>query len=74
MSHLEFNIKAKFVYTKLLPLVQEACRSAVDSLSYETSDLLETVGVHFANGDLIQVDVTEDSLVDLAINVLEAVG
>ena len=24
MSQLEFNVKAKFVYTKLLPLVKEA--------------------------------------------------
>ena len=32
MSQLEFNVKAKFVYTKLLPLLQEASRSDVDSL------------------------------------------
>ena len=35
MSHLEFNIKAKFVYTKLLPLLREATRDMVDSVSYE---------------------------------------
>ena len=29
MSQLEFNVKAKFVYTKLLPLLQEAAREAV---------------------------------------------
>ena len=34
MSQLEFNVKAKFVYTKLLPLLLEATRDMVDSVNY----------------------------------------
>lgn len=74
MSHLEFNLKAKFVYTKLLPLVQEACRSDVDSLCYEVTDDEETVVVHYANGGKVHVDVTADSLVALAMDVLRKVS
>ena len=61
MSQLEFNVKAKFVYTKLLPLVQEASRLGVDSLCYETSDDAETVVIHYVNGGRVHVDVTADS-------------
>ena len=74
MSQLEFNVKAKFVYTKLMPLVQEACRSDVDSLSYEASDDAETVVIHYANGGKVHVDVTADSLVALAMDVLRKVS
>lgn len=74
MSHLEFNVKAKFVYTKLLPLVQEACMSDVDSLCYEVIDDEETVVVHYANGGKVRVDVTADSLVALAMDVLRKVS
>lgn len=34
MSQLEFNVKAKFVYTKLLPLLQEAARDVVEGVNY----------------------------------------
>lgn len=74
MSHLEFNVKAKFVYTKLLPLLQEATRDAVESVSYESADDEETVVIHFADGRKIRADVTWDNLVDLAKDVLEAVS
>ena len=74
MSQLEFNVKAKFVYTKLLPLVQEASREGVDSLCYEASDDAETVVVHYAGGSTVQVDVTADSLVALSMDVLKAVS
>ena len=74
MSQLEINVKAKFVYTKLLPLVQEASREGVDSLCYEASDDAETVVVHYANGGTVQVDVTADSLVALAMDVLRKVS
>ena len=74
MSQLEFNVKAKFVYTKLLPLVQEACRSKVDSLCYEVCGESETVVVHYANGGLVHVDVTADSLAAMAMDVLRKVS
>lgn len=74
MSQLEFNVKAKFVYTKLLPLVKEASRSDVDSLCFETSDDTETVVIHYANGGKVHVDVTADSLVALAMDVLRKVS
>ena len=71
MSQLEFNIKAKFVYTKLLPLVKEASRDAVISLSYEAREVDETVVIYFANGAETRVDVTGDDLLELAKDVLE---
>lgn len=74
MSQLEFNVKAKFVYTKLLPLLREATRDMVDSVSYEGREDEETVIVHFANGDRLSVDVTADSLVALAMDVLRKVS
>ena len=74
MSQLEFNVKAKFVYTKLLPLVQEASRDNVESVSYEGRDDEETVVIHFANGSCLSVDVTADSLVALSMDVLKAVS
>ena len=74
MSQLEFNVKAKFVYTKLLPLVQEASRSDVDGLCYEATDDTETVVIHYAGGGTVLVDVTADSLVALAMDVLRKVS
>lgn len=74
MSQLEFNVKAKFVYTKLLPLVKEASRSDVDSLCYEASDDAETVVIHYAGGGTVHVDATADSLVALAMDVLRKVS
>lgn len=74
MSQLEFNIKAKFVYTKLLPLLQEASRDNVESVSYEGREDEETVVINFENGAHISVDVTADSLLSLAKDVLEAVS
>ena len=74
MSQLEFNVKAKFVYTKLLPLLQAASRDSVESVSYEGRDDEETVVIHFANGACISVDVTADSLRDLAMDVLAEVN
>ena len=74
MSQLEFNVKAKFVYTKLLPLLQEASRDNVESVSYEGREDEETVVINFENGAHISVDVTADSLLSLAKDVLEAVS
>ena len=74
MSQLEFNVKAKFVYTKLLPLVQEASRSDVDSLCYEASDDAATVVLHYANGVTLHVDVTAHRMVALAMDVLRKVS
>ena len=74
MSQLEFNVKAKFVYTKLLTLLREATRDMVDSVSYEASDDAETVVIHYAGGGTVHVDVTADSLVALAMDVLRKVS
>ena len=74
MSQLEFNVKAKFVYTNLLPLLQAASRDGVESVSYEGGDDEETVVIHFANGFCLSVDVTADSLRDLAMDVLAEVN
>ena len=74
MSQLEFNVKAKFVYTKLLPLLQAASRDHVESVSYEGRDDEETVVIHFVNGSCLSVDVTADSLRDLAMDVLAEVN
>ena len=74
MSQLEFNVKAKFVYTKLLPLLQAASRDNVESINYEGREDEETVIVHFANGARLSVDVTADSLVALAMDVLRKVS
>ena len=71
MSHLEYNVKAKFVYTKLLPLVKESTRDAVCSLSYEAREDDEMVVIYFANGAETWVDVTGDDLLELAKDVLE---
>ena len=68
MSQLEFNVKAKFVYTKLLPLVQEASRSDVDSLCYEATDDAEAVVVHYSGGGTVHVDVTADSIVAMSMD------
>lgn len=73
MSHLEFNIKAKFVYTKLLPLLREATRDMVDSVNYEAREDEETVVVHFNNGSETMVDVTANGLLSLTQNVVKAV-
>lgn len=73
MSQLEFNVKAKFVYTKLLPLLREATRDMVDSVNYEAREDEETVVVHFNNGSEIMVDVTANGLLSLTQNVVKAV-
>ena len=74
MSQLEFNVKAKFVYTKLLPLLREATRDMVDSVNYEAREDEETVVIHYAGGGTVHVDVTADSLVALAMDVLRKVS
>ena len=42
--------------------------------SYEASDDAETVVIHYAGGGLVHVDVTADSLVALAMDVLRKVS
>ena len=74
MSQLEFNVKAKFVYTKLLPLLQAASRDNVETVIYEGREDEETVVIHFTNGCCLSVDVTADSLRDLAMDVLAEVN
>lgn len=74
MSAQEFNIKAKFVYTKLLPMLQEATQGKVECVSYEGAEDEETVVVHYADGMEVRANVTWDNLLDLAKDVLEAVA
>ena len=73
MSQLEFNVKAKFVYTKLLPLVKEASRDVVESVNYEARDDEETLVLLLTGDRSIRMDVTGCSLAGMTIDVLEAV-
>ena len=74
MSQLEFNVKAKFVYTKLLPLVKEASRDLVEGMNYEARDDEETLVLLLTKNRSIRMDVTADSLVALAMDVLRKVS
>lgn len=73
MSQLEFNVKAKFVYTKLLPLVQEASRDLVEGMNYEARDDEETLVLLLTKNRSIRMDVTGRSLADMTTDVLEKV-
>lgn len=73
MSQLEFNVKAKFVYTKLLPLVQEASRGIVESVNYEAGDDEETLVLLLTGNRSIRMDMTGRGLADMTIDVLGAV-
>ena len=73
MSQLEFNIKAKFVYTKLLPLLREATRDMVDSVNYAARENEKSVVVHITDGSETMVDVTANGLLSLTQNVVKAV-
>ena len=73
MSHLEFNVKAKFVYTKLLPLVKEASRYLVEGMNYEARDDEETLVLLLTKNRSIRMDVTGRSLADMTTDVLEEV-
>ena len=46
----------------------------MDSLCYEATDDAETVVIHYAGGCTVHVDVTADSLVALAMDVLRKVS
>ena len=71
MSQLEFNVKAKFVYTKLLPLVKEASRDLVEGMNYEARDDEETLVLLLTKNRSIRMDVTGRSLADITTDVLE---
>ena len=73
MSQLEFNVKAKFVYTKLLPLVQEASRDLVEGMNYEARDDEETLVLLLTKNRSIRMDVTGRSLSGMTIDVLSEV-
>ena len=73
MSQLEFNVKAKFVYTKLLPLLKEASRDIVESVNYEARDDEETLVLLLTGNRSIRMDVTGRSLAGMTIDALEAV-
>ena len=73
MSQLEFNVKAKFVYTKLLPLLQAASRDSVESVSYEGRDDEETLVLLLTGNRSIRMDVTGRNLSGMTIDALEAV-
>ena len=73
MSQLEFNVKAKFVYTKLLPLVKEASLDLVEGMNYEARDDEETLVLLLTKNRSIRMDVTGRSLADMTTDVLEEV-
>ena len=73
MSQLEFNVKAKFVYTKLLPLVKESSRDLVEGRNYEARDDEETLVLLLTKNRSIRMDVTGRSLADMTTDVLEEV-
>ena len=73
MSQLEFNVKAKFVYTKLLPLVKEASQDLVEGMNYEARDDEETLVLLLTKNRSIRMDVTGRSLADMTTDVLEEV-
>lgn len=73
MSQLEFNVKAKFVYTKLLPLLQEAARDVVEGVNYEARDDKETLVLLLTGNRSIRMDVTGRNLSGMTIDALEAV-
>ena len=73
MSQLEFNVKAKFVYTKLLPLVKEASCVDVEGMNYEARDDEETLVLLLTKNRSIRMDVTGRSLAAMTIDALEQV-
>ena len=73
MSQLEYNVKAKFVYTKLLPLVKEASRDLVEGMNYEARDDEETLVLLLTKNRSIRMDVTGRSLADMTTDVLKEV-
>lgn len=74
MSNMEFNTRAKFVYINLLKLVQVATGGRVESFGYDVSDDGEVISVRYADGCIQTVDVTGDSLLDMARDVLGVVS
>lgn len=72
MSNLTFEKKARFIYTKLLPMVL-ACEPDVDRLNYEACGEDETVVIRYTDGYARRVTVTGDSHIALARDVLREV-
>lgn len=70
----DFNTRAKYIYTKLLPLVQAATEGRVEALSYEACGDEEEVVAHFADGSQQSVIVTGRNYFDMAVDVLKAVA
>lgn len=73
MSNMEFNVRAKFIYTNLLSLVQVATGGRVESFGYSVCDDGEEVQVRYVDGCIQTVDVTGNSLLDIARDVLREV-
>jgi len=74
MNLNDFNARARYVYTKLLPLVQAATDDRVEGLSYESCGDDEEVVAHFADGSQCRVTVTGRNYFDMAVDVLKAVA
>lgn len=70
MGFCEFEDKAKFVTHKLLPLII-AANCGVIGLDFKYEDSSETVTAIYEDGTLQDIDVTGDTMVMLAHDVLE---
>ncbi|WP_298021125.1 hypothetical protein [uncultured Dysosmobacter sp.] len=74
MGFCEFEDKAKFISARLLPLTAAATEGDVAGLDFEYRDGSETVTITYKDGTRQEVDVTGDTLLMLAQDVLGAVG
>lgn len=74
MSHTEFNDRAKYVYTQLLPLLQTATAGDVVGLTYEACGDDEDIVVLYADGSTQRVCVSGSSLCNMASEVLRKVS
>lgn len=70
MNRLNFNERARFVYTKLLPLLQTATGGAVEGLTYEACGDDEDIVILHADGSTQRVCVSGNNLLDLTDEVL----
>lgn len=74
MGFCEFEDKAKFVSMKLLPLVSAATAGQVVGLEFDYRDGEETVTATYKDHTRQEIDVTGDTLLTLAEDVLRAVA
>lgn len=70
MNGMNFNERARFVYTRLLPLLQTATGGDVEGLTYEACGDDEDVVLFFADGTRKRVCVAGNNLLALTDEVL----